>query len=108
MGNNIFIEYYKDYLSVKCDLIIKPENEEALTRMKEICEYFMEQGKPKLFDPSSPENVIIQHEKSFEHILASIQELGISTDKITIFEFYTKIEYFENKFTKLKQHGRPK
>jgi hypothetical protein len=105
LGNNIFIEYYKDYLTVKADLIIQPENKEALTRMKEICEYFIEEGKPKLFDPRSSQNIVIQHEKSFEHIIASIQELGISTEKITIFEFYTKIEYFENKYSKLKPNG---
>jgi hypothetical protein len=104
----VFIEYYKDYLVCKIDLLVNPDNEESITRMKEICEYFMDQGKPKLFDPTSPKNVVIEHEKSFELILTSIQELGVKTDKITIFEFYTKVEYFENKYNKLKPNGRAK
>lgn len=92
-------------MEVKIELIKNPENSEALERMKNVCEYFMEQGRPKQFNPNAHDNVVIQHEKSFENILVSMQELNVQTDKLTVFEFYSKVEYFENKYAKLKKNG---
>ena len=95
-------------MTTKIDLIIDPENEEAINQMQDICEFFMEQGKPHQFNPRATDNILVKNEKSFENILASMQEAGIKTEQLTVFEFYSRIEYFEDKYAKVKRHGSNK
>jgi hypothetical protein len=82
-------------------MIMDPENSETYERMNEVCEFFLEQGKPRDLKDST-----IQNEKSFENMLSALQESGIQTKDMTVFEFYSKIEYFENKYNKLKHGSR--
>ena len=72
--------------------------------MKIICDYFMENSKPKIFNPHDPHNVTLEHEKSFENVCISLNENGIDTKNVTIFEFYSRVEYFEKKYEKMKQN----
>lgn len=70
--------------------------------MRLICEYFLDQSKPQVFNPHDSHNVILEHDKSFEAVLISLSENGINTEKLTIFEFYTRIEFLEKKYQKQK------
>lgn len=72
--------------------------------MQEICEYFIEQNKPHVFNIRVKNNVVVAHEKSFENIITSLQESGINTSGLTIFEFYSRIEHLEKRYQNLK-HG---
>lgn len=74
--------------------------------MQDICEYFIETSKPNIFNIRIPGNVVVRHEKSFQGLIASLQESGVKTDNLTVFEFYTRIEHFEQKYSKhIKKHG---
>ena len=87
------------------ELILNPENEELLLQMQEICEYFMEINRPQNFNPRARNNVLVDHDKSFENISASMQEAGFDPCSLTVFEFYARIEHFESKYEKIKSHG---
>lgn len=76
--------------------------------MQNICEYFIEQNKPQTFNIRIHNNIIVKHEKSFQNIITSLQESGIKTENLTVFEFYSRIEHFEIKYQKLKSHGNNK
>ena len=48
---------------------------------------------------------IIKFEKSFEMMKGTLEEAGVKTECLTVFEYYSRIEHFENKYSKLKQNG---
>ena len=85
-----------------------PDNEALHEQMKDVCEYFMEANKPRNFNPRSSGSVVVEFDKSFENMCSSMQESGITPDSLTVFEFYSKIEYFEKKYEKVKRHGTNK
>lgn len=76
--------------------------------MEDVCKYFMEQNKPKNLHPRSPNNEIILAEKKLDKILVNIQQAGIKTDKITVFEFYNRISILEETYKKHKYNGSNK
>lgn len=58
---------------------------------------------PKNFDNESPEYYIKNLEKSFEHLCATLEDLGVHDPKrLTVFEFYSRLEYFKAKKLKGK------
>ena len=71
--------------------------------MMDICEYFIEQNRPNNFAPGT--NDVVKHEKGFEMMCASLEESGVTTKGLTVFEFYSRIEHFENRYSKIKKHG---
>lgn len=62
----------------------------------------IELSKPNDFRFSNPDNVLNQLDANFEDVCSAMQEAGmIDPKKLSTFEFYSKIEYFENKKRKL-------
>lgn len=74
--------------------------------MKEICDYFIEQAKPKQFNSHAEDNIIVQSDKQFESVCTNLQESGIDIEKLSVFSFYSKIEHFEKRYQELKNHGQ--
>lgn len=53
---------------------------------------------PKNFDPTDPENYIRGMEKSFESLIATLEDLGVKDPKrLTVFEFYSRYEFYKKK-----------
>lgn len=86
-------------------MILNPDDEELLNQMKDVCDYFININKPKSFIPG--DNAVINYEKGQQSILSSMEESGINTKSLTVFEFYSRIEHLENKY-KSKHHGSNK
>lgn len=76
-----------------------------MEQMKDVCDYFIEQSRPRSFAPGN--NELIKHEKSFEGMCANMEESGVRSDGISVYQFYSRIEHFENKYSKIK-HGSNK
>lgn len=86
-------------------MILNPDDGELLSQMKDVCDYFIDINKPKSFIPG--DNAVIEYEKGQQSILSSMEESGINTKDLTVFEFYSRIEYLEKKYkSKNKSHGR--
>lgn len=94
----------KAYAQIKLiRAIAKRTDDPALRRLvRDIEEYQVALITPKNFDGDDPENFIKNLESSFEAICTSLEELGVhKPHELTVFQFYSKIQYFEKK--KLKQ-----
>lgn len=63
--------------------------------IREIDDYIVSFHAPKNFDYDSPENEVIHHRVSYERVCTGLEKNGINTDKITAFQFYSKIDYFQ-------------
>jgi hypothetical protein len=63
---------------------------------------------PKNFDNTSPDYHIKKIEKGFEEVCASLEDNGVSNPKrLTVFEFYSRIEFYKKKHEKqLKRNQR--
>ena len=73
-------------------------DETVLTELYKIRDYFLGSMTPKNFDPFDSGNDIIKHDKEFEAMCSSMEEAGMNEAKnLTVFEFYSRIEYFEKK-----------
>jgi hypothetical protein len=103
--NSIYNQYLKEYILTKINLIIDPENNDVVEIMREICNYFINQNKPKQFNPGSKNNIVITSEKQFESVCTNLEESGVNLENITVFSFYSKIEHFEKRYNELKSHG---
>lgn len=59
---------------------------------------------PKNLDASSPDNILIKQRKQFRMMCTALKTQGIAEpEKMTIFDFYSTIEYFENRKKNSKQ-----
>lgn len=88
------------------ELVQAPDNAEATEIMKDICDYFIAQSKPKSFAPGK-ENVITSSEKQFESVCANIEENGINAENISVFTFYSKVEHLEKRYQEMmKSYGK--
>lgn len=96
------LESIREYAILKIELTLNPD-EELQQQMKDICEFFIEQNKPHSFAPGN--NDVIKHEKGFEKLCAALEESGVNMRSLSIFEFYSRIEHFETKYSKIKKHG---
>lgn len=66
--------------------------------IKNIDAYQLSLTRPKNFDSQDPGNYIKEMEKGFETLCATLEELGVHRPKsLTVFEFYTRVEYFKKK-----------
>lgn len=73
---------------------------ELLSEIVKYSDYFLEANKPKDFNPYT-ENVLIVMEQEFESMAAALGENGVTNaSELTIFEFYSRIKYFEKKSKK--------
>lgn len=61
------------------------------------------------FNPYDEASVLINDEKEFEEVCNSMEDSGVKDVKSgSVFEFYTKIIYLENKARRLKKVGDTK
>lgn len=94
-----YLEKMKKYLLARIeyettgDVALIPE-------LNRYADYFVEANKPKDFNPFT-ENCLIKMEQEFESMAAALAENGIvnATD-LTVFEFYSRVKYFEKKAQK--------
>ena len=71
-----------------------------LSEIIKYADYFIEANRPKDFNPFA-ENCLIQMEQEFESMVAALSENGVvNASDLTVFEFYSRIKYFEKKSTK--------
>lgn len=53
---------------------------------------------PRNMDGADPDNILIKQKREFEAICAGMKTQGIADPKkLTIFEFFSTIEYFESR-----------
>lgn len=83
---------------------IKKRDASIKDKIKVYTDYQISIIAPKNLNPSDTKNYIKQIEMSFEDLCTSMEELGVKDPKrLSIFEFYGKIRYFEAK----KSQKRP-
>jgi hypothetical protein len=95
------LRYLKELVLTKIEIAFTPDDKELNEQMKDIVEFFIDQNKPETF--AGKGDSIVKHEKHFESVLSSIQEAGIHAKGLTVFSFYSNIEYFEDKYEKMKK-----
>jgi hypothetical protein len=63
-------------------------------------DYFLEANRPRDFNPYR-ENDLIRQESEFENMCSALEENGVSNcSNLTVFEFYSRVKYFEKKSKK--------
>jgi len=73
-------------------------NQPAPAEYKLLMEYFLDQQKPMNFNPYDQDNILQQREVGFMDMLNSMEDAGaFQPKKMTEFEFYSKVRYFEKK-----------
>lgn len=93
------MERLKKYLLVRAKFELT-EDIELLTELNKHADWFMEYNKPKDFNPFT-ENCLIRMEQEFESMAAALGENGvINASELTVFEFYSRVSYFEKKAQK--------
>lgn len=86
----------KTLLQIK--LIRHGENPETRRMIQAIDQYQASLITPRNFNPRDPDNYLQKVELSFENLLTSLEELGVtSPENLTVFRFYSKIQYFKKK-----------
>ena len=69
-----------------------------------INEYFLSINSPKCFNPFSGDAEQVKGDKQFESVCAMMEESGIgNVDRMNVFEFYSRIEFFDKRNEKLMQ-----
>lgn len=67
--------------------------------MESVQAYFLNEQKPKTFDPYDTHNVLMVSEVQFENVCNTMEDQGsTSPKKMTEFEFYHKLRFYEKKF----------
>jgi len=86
----------------------KGDEEKAKAYLKEvdvIDKYFLILSKPNDFNTANSDNIINTIDKSFEQLCASLEESGVqSPKKMTTFEFNQRVDYYQEKAKKIKDH----
>jgi hypothetical protein len=79
-------------------------SEEDSTKMDQLYDYFLERAKPQKFNPFEPDNVLTVSEMQFEEMIATMEDQGVSSAKrLTEFEFYTRIKFYQKKFKAMSE-----
>lgn len=87
---------------LQCQLILHGHKKETLDLIQQIEQWQLALIAPKNFDSTDVDNYIKKIELSFEGLCTSMEELGVERPwELTVFQFYTRLTYFEKK--KLKQ-----
>lgn len=97
------MEKLKKYILAR----IEYEQTNSPSAYKEIIslrEFFLDNSRPKVFNPYADNSEVVRIETDFELMVSSMEEAGIlGAKKMTIFEFYMRIQHFDNKYKKQKQ-----
>jgi hypothetical protein len=90
---------------LQLSLIINGYNARTVELIQQVENWQLALIAPKNFDSADVDNYVKRLELSFESLCTSMEELGVVTPgELTVFQFYTKLTYFEKK--KLNQKGR--
>jgi hypothetical protein len=102
-----YVEKYKRLVQAMADDALGVEG--AHEDVKELAAWFFFQRKIHSFNPFEAGNVIVEQEKGFELVVASMEENG-ATDarEMTEFSFYCRLQYLENKVKQLEKYGTGK
>lgn len=95
-----YLEKLKKYLIARVNFELTADPQYMAEIVKH-SEYFLESNKPKSFAPYDTNNELIRLEKEFENMSAALSENGIqNASELTVFEFYSRVGYFERKTKK--------
>lgn len=96
----------REYLLVKCQLAIEPDNEK-LKAYEAITKYFIDQQSPNKFDPYDNDNILMSNEVAFEDVINTMEDQGsFNPKKLTEFEFYNKLQFYRKKFKTMKDAAK--
>jgi hypothetical protein len=94
---------------LQLSLITKQDDPKVRDAIKKIDDWQLSLIVPKNFDNESPDYYIKKIEKGFENLCATLEDLGVHDPKrLTVFEFYSRLEYFKNKKPKGKKQTTSK
>ena len=106
---NVFAEIKKQNNAIISSIIadFEQDQEKKLSSDKvvdEVNQYLISLNEPKDFGSRSTNNAVRYVELSFEKLCTSMEEAGINNPKgLTVFEFYAKLDYFEDKKKQIKK-----
>jgi hypothetical protein len=88
-----------------CRLVYNGRDEATESLIKQIDNWQIAQIAPKNYNENDVDNYVKRMELSFESLCASMEDLGVqNVADLTIFQFYTRVIYFEKK--KQKQQAK--
>lgn len=94
-----YLEKLKKYLLARINFELTSDPK-YMAEIIKCSDYFLESNKPKNFNPYQ-ENDIIRMEQEFESMCTALEENGITNAKdMTVYEFYSRVKYFEKKSKK--------
>lgn len=83
--------------------IKKALGEEVEKLLLAVANYFLDKQKPHIFNPYDDQCVLLTSDTAFEDVCNSMEDAGAQNIKsLTVFEFYSKIAFFEKKADQLK------
>lgn len=100
-----YLENMRKMAVLQLDYELNP-SEEIEEQIKQLEGYFIGKMKPEQFRIKDGTNVIIDTEKKFEKLCASMAECGIpAARELSMYDFRIRMEYLDDKSEKLKKHG---
>jgi hypothetical protein len=106
-GDSSFYQELKKKTKLQCRLVYEGKDANKLDLIEQINRWQLTFITPKNLNNEDPTNYINNIEHSFESLCASLEDLGIKDPgSLTIFQFYTRLAYYEKK--KLKQQQNRK
>lgn len=95
-----YLEKLKKYLRTQIAYNLT-EDPIHIDEIQKLSKWFLEHNKPKSFNPYDKNNSLITQEQEFENMVVALEENGIKDIySLTVFEFYSKVKYFERKSSK--------
>jgi hypothetical protein len=84
---------------LECELLYNPAEEDRINRaIKIIDRYFLNQIKPKSFNPSEKQNDILDHQRNFEELCSLLETQGVQNPKNkSTMEIFARLSYFKKK-----------
>lgn len=84
---------------------MRTRDEAKIKIIKEISDTQIDLLTPKNFDNNDSANYVLQIEKNFESLCATLEENGVMNPRsLTVFEFYSRVRYFKEKKPKGSNH----
>lgn len=108
-GANVLSELKRQTLSILDKVLADHEGREEDSinyekTVRSIDDYLISRNPPGNFLDSSSENEIIRMDIAFQKVCTSMEEVGVKDPaKLTVFEFESKVDYYEDKAKKLKK-----
>lgn len=95
-----YLEKLRNYLKDRIEFELTGDPE-LIPRLISYRDFFLESSAPKSFNPFNSNNDLVQLDQQFESMAAALEENGIANvSELTIFEFYSRVKYFEKRSKK--------